>query len=182
MSAADETQAPQSAMDKLDAATSGDTPSTTPLADAAKPSVAEQNYLGLKERLDGYIAAMAPGKPVSNADQATNQLQLWRAFQFVITKKEAEFVSLWTLLLQYFYDHRDNRNGALSRTYAYRAMSDIRLPSPERRNFERLLNLAIVTCDPSTRRFAIKQVDLKGALAGFVDNEIVQRITAFYTL
>lgn len=180
----EDTQAPQSAMEALAASTAAPeaAPSTTPMADAVAPSVQDINLQGLKERMDQYIAAMAPGKPVSTADIAQYQTQLWRAFQFVISKEQGEFVALWSLLLQYFFDNRDPRTGALSRAYAFRGMDSVRLTIPERRNLERLLHLCITTCDPTTRRFTLKQLDLRNVLGGFPDNNIVQRITAFYTV
>lgn len=147
------------------------------MTQAAMPSVQQAALDSLRQRLNEYIAEMAPGKPVTVERGGQLQASLWAAIRFVLNKSGSDFVMLYAELLRIIAEHRRT---VFHPKYVYRFMSTLPLSNPERKNFERVLNLLMMTCELSTRRYAFKQVDLKSSLAGFADHNILARVASFY--
>jgi hypothetical protein len=131
----------------------------------------------LEQRLKNYLAAMGPSKPIDGPQGALQQAQLWQTIKWVLTKERGEFTILYGKLLEII---AANRQGSFHERNAYRFFDQLKLSTPERRNFERMLNLMLTTCDPRTRALSMRQVDLRRVLEGFTDNAIHQRIVGFY--
>lgn len=155
-----------------------DNSSSTPMADSFAPSVQQINQQSLTDRLNGYKAAMAPGVPVSNEEGAVQQLKLWRAIQMVLGRSGSEFIALYTQLLNAI---KEGRQTVFSERYVFRFMAIVKMNVNERRNFERIVRLMLVTCDPSVRTVAMKHVDLKNVLIDF-DENVKQNMAGFYRL
>lgn len=142
------------------------------------PSPAEVSMMGLKERLTQYITEMKPGRPIDSKHGAVMQTTLWNAIRFVLGHDGSTFVALYSELLKTIAEHR---RGVFDERYVYRFFSDLRMSSPERRNFERMLNLLLCTCDPRTRHLGLKQVSLRSVLAG-LDSKVQERVAGYYQL
>lgn len=131
----------------------------------------------LLTRLKNYTAAMKPGQPIDAAQGAIHQTYLWQTIKWVLSKERGEFAMLYSELLGYILQ---NRTGVFSERYVYRFFEQLRMSTPDRRNFERVLHLLLATCDPKSRQIALRQIDFKTALSGIADNQIHQRVVGYY--
>lgn len=137
------------------------------------------SLMALDERLKDYIEKMHPSTPVATDEGVRQQTALWNAFRFVLGKTDGEFVAVYARLLEHILAHRKT---VFHERYVYRFFEHLRLSPTDRRNFERMLNLVLVTCDPKTRRLSLRQVNLHASLAGFADNALQQRVIGFYSV
>lgn len=153
-------------------------PTVGVLHQAAVPRAAEHILLdSLDQRMNAYLAVMGKGKSVDTAQGVLQQTNLWGIIKWVLSKEQGEFTVLYGRLLQII---DTNSDAAFSAAYAFRFFESLRLSVVDRRNFERMMNLLISTCNPRTRAMALKQIDLRRTLDGFIDNTIQQRVVAFY--
>lgn len=143
------------------------------------PPTAHINFEAHKQRLENYVKTMAPGKPISKEECINQQMALWNSIKTMLNCEGNEFVLFYSHMLQII---KENRKGAFSERYLYRAMEFVRLTSEDRTNFMRLLNLMLTTCDPMMRQLAMRQVDLRTSLAGLRSESQRQKIMAYYTL
>lgn len=142
----------------------------TPTADTSAQII-------VRSVIDEYITGMAPAKPITESAGANFQLKLWRAIEQVLRSPAELFhVNMNTLLEEI----KKNRDGVFSEKYVFRFFHRIELPETQLKSFERLLNLFITTCDPSTRELALKQVDMEKTLEKLPNEETRQRIFAYY--
>lgn len=146
---------------------------------AALPPAARINFETHQSRLKDYIDKMTPGRPVSTQEGTSAQMGLWNLIKLMLTREGSEFVLHYSHLLETIREHR---RGAFSERYLYRFFEHLKLSAEDRTNFTRLLNLMITTCDPSIRHLAMKQVDLRTALAGLRNEGQRQRVAAYYEL
>lgn len=131
----------------------------------------------IRSILREYAKDMAPAKPVSEAVGAGHQLKLWRAIEQVLNSKGEFFhLHLNTLMEEILKE----RKSAFNEKYAFRFFHRVELPANNLKSFERLLNLFINTCDPKGRSHALKQIDMEKTLEKIPNEEIRQRIFAFY--
>lgn len=132
----------------------------------------------LVANLERYMEKMKPGMPVNNDEGARNQYQLWRTIQSVIENSSPEeFNKLWYIVLVYF---KNFRTGALGERYVFR-FSEYWIQSEEDlATFQRILNLIILTADPSTREKNLKQVSLPRTLEKGLTDFGRQRLLSFY--
>lgn len=153
--------------------------SETEMSKAARPSVQQVGLQQLRERLDNYAAAMAPGKPITSPEEgAQQQTVLWNTIRWVLSKKEGDFVALWAELLKFVSEHRQ---GVFNERHIYRFHDHLtRLSPTDRRNYERMLNLILGTCDPQTRSIALKQINMTSTLKQ-LEPEVQMRVADFYT-
>lgn len=134
----------------------------------------------LKDRLDEYVTKMAPGRPISSDDGAFQQRQLWHGVVNHLLKQTPQvFLVGWAEFLKVVLE---NRKGCFSPQYLHRFQDSVKLTMVERRNLQRLLHLAYVTCDPSARRLSLKQVDLNHILSTLSDEGQRQKLIAFYEI
>lgn len=149
---------------------------------AAKPTTPEKKPLNrviIEQALADYAEAMQPGKPVNATEGAAAQVQLFRAMQNVLRQEGSEFTACFSTLLSFVNAHR---KGVFNERYAFRFLDQVKLSAPERKNFERFLNLLLTTADPATRHITTRQVDLTATMAGFTDTNVQQRVIDFYAV
>lgn len=139
----------------------------------------ETSLMALDERIGDYVSHMQPSKPISSEEGVRQQTALWNAIKYVLGKTEGEFVAVYARLLEHVLEHRKT---VFNERYVYRFFEHLRLSPNERRNFERMVNLMLATCDPKSRRLSLRQVNLPTTLAGFADNALQQRVIGFYTI
>lgn len=131
----------------------------------------------VQERLDSYVENMRPGRPIEPKDGAAMQAVLWNTIRLILKQPAPDFVTLLNNLLNTI---KVNRQGVFNERYVYRFLDEVRITAPERRNFERILNLFLTTCDPQTRLASLRQVSLQTTLSGFTNQDEVSKLTAFY--
>lgn len=146
---------------------------------AALPPEARINFEAHQQRLADYVAGMAPGKPLTNEAGVAFQMSLWNSIKIMLAKQGSEFVLHYSEMLKTI---RENRRGAFSERHLFRFFEYLRISSEDRRNFERLLNLMVVTCDPGLRQLALRQVDMRSSLSGLKSEQQRQNICAYYAL
>lgn len=145
---------------------------------ASVPGAAELILVdNLLNRLKNYAAALKPGRPLDGPQGAIHQTFLWQTIKWVLSKDRGEFAMLYAELLNFILQHR---TGVFSERYVFRFFDQLRMTTPERRNFERMLHLMLSTCDPKSRQIALRQIDFKTTLQGFPDNAVHQRVVGFY--
>ena len=147
---------------------------------AAIPGISEMiKDDNLKTRLNAYLEAMAVGKPTTVEEGVIQQSNLWNIIKWVLGLEGADFVRCYAKLLEVVLE---NRRGVFSERYAYRFFDSLRMSGNDRKNFERILNLLLTTCDPRTRALSMRQIDLRTTLSGLVDPLMQQRIAGFYQI
>lgn len=144
------------------------------------PPEAQVLLKSVEDRLQEYISKMSPGMIISNADGALQQKLLWQGvLNFLLQQPPQIFLQGWTIFLK---SVQDNRTGAFSPAYVNRFREDLKMTLVDRRNFERLIHLAYTTCDPRTRALTMKQIDMNQILAMLPNENMRQKIIAFYQL
>lgn len=141
----------------------------------------EELTSAVEERLTTYIETMRPGRPISVQDGVAMQLLLWNVIRLILQQEESNFVTLMTLLLNTIHVNKESDRGVFSMRYVNRFMDEMRITAPERRNFNRLMNLFVTTSDPRSRMVALRQVGLQSSLAGLSSDAERMRLEAFYT-
>lgn len=154
-------------------------PNLSQMAVATLPPTALINIQAHNDRLEEYVRVMAPSRPTSSKEGAAAQRMLWHAIKLMLTRDGNEFVHHFSETLRVI---RENRKGAFSERYVYRFFDQLDLPADDRRNFERMLNLMLHTCDPTTRMLSMRQVDLRSSLSGLRDERQRQKVSAYYAL
>ncbi len=137
------------------------------------------NLQALVDRLHDYVTAMGPAVPVDPRQGGTHQAALWSAIRGVLRSSPEEFTLQFSELLLVI--HR-NRTTVFSERYVFRFFSELKLPSTDRLNFERVLNVLLATCNPQSRRMAYRQVDVKNAFRGLNDEALIERVLAYYQM
>lgn len=157
------------------------TPEPTPAPKTESPVKAkEEADVGLemvREGLNEYLDIMKPGRSHVRGEGPAAQAKLYRTIKTVLRMDGSRFIRAFGELLKVV---NENRKGAFDERYLFRYFDSLVLTSPERRNFERILNLLITTADPKTRTKAIEQVDIDATMEGFRDAEMHQRVIEFY--
>lgn len=133
-----------------------------------------------QDRLDEYVIKMAPGRPISSADGAFQQRQLWQGVILQLLRLPAPvFLVGWRDFLKFVNQHR---KGAFSPMYIHRFREETQLGINDRRNFERLLHLAYVTADASVRALSLKQLDMNQIMSLLPSEDMRQKFIEFYDL
>lgn len=127
-------------------------------------------------QMEDYIVKMAPGRPVTVQEGASNQLGLWRLIKHTLNTT-TEFNTLYGMLLGYANAHR---NGVFHDRYVFRFAEHFTFDPIEINAFQAVLNLVNVTCVPGDRKAVLKQVDMKRTLSMHWSEEARQRVIKFY--
>lgn len=144
------------------------------------PPQSQTTLLAVQDRLKTYIEAMSPGVRITSTDGAFQQLQLWRGvISFLLQQPAPVFIAGWGIFLEKVLEHR---KGCFSPAYINRFREELKLPLADRRNFERLIQLAYTTCDPKARPLVSKQIDMNQILSMLPSEDQRQKIVAFYKL
>lgn len=133
----------------------------------------------IQANLDEYTKNMGPGQVVTATVGKVQQTALWRTIEQVLKLEGPEFLKGFELLLAWV---AQNRTYALNDKNVYRFFGELSLSDVDRKNFNRLLNLLVATCDPATRLLGLQQVDLTATLEGFRNGAIQQRVAEFYSI
>jgi len=121
----------------------------------------------LEEFLSNYLREMAPRVPMTNKLGAMNQYGLWKTLESVINSDNNVFRDDFKVVLKYFNDYADSSFGP---RYIYRFSEYWEWSTDELDVFQKLINILLLTADPSKRAAGLKQVDLNKALdTGFTD-------------
>jgi len=131
----------------------------------------------VEENLTEYVNKMTPGYSHAQGEGARLQSKLWQTIQTVLRTDGPQFTKLFSLLLKTVYKNRDT---VFNEYNIYRYFETVNIPGNERRNFERIINLLLVTNNPALRAESLKQVDLDATLQGFNNTEIHQKVVGFY--
>jgi len=146
---------------------------------AAMSKSLQNKLLMLVQRIDEYVAAMEPSKPVDPRQGAFHQKKLWEAIRSVIKADPMEFVPLYTELLFRINQHRD---GCFSKKYANRFFDSIDIKSSDMRVFAKVMNLMLATASPGTRHIVAKQINLPRIFREMEDESIIEKFSAFYAI
>lgn len=133
----------------------------------------------IEEALVFYKKTMKPGTTHQGGEGVVAQVKFYRTVQTILRQTGSKFTKLWSDLLAFVHEHRDD---IFHEKYAFRYFDQLRqLTAQDRKNFERIMNLLLVTCDPSTRSRATEQVDINATMEGFPDETFYQKVRAFYS-
>lgn len=134
----------------------------------------------VQDRLTEYVSKMSPGQRITATDGAFQQRQLWQGvINTLLQQPPPVFIDGWTYFLTVVHQ---NRQGCFSPAYMNRFREELRLTTDDRRNFERLLHLAYVTADASSRALSLRQIDMNQILVRLPNELMRQKIVAFYGL
>lgn len=142
-------------------------------------SSSELNLQAHRERLQEYVAAMKPGRPITVSEGITQQRKLWNCLILTLQQKNEDFVSHYAEFLNVIHTHRQ---GVFHERYVYRFMSELPLTVDELSTFKRMLNLLLRTCDPRDRHITLRQIDLRTTLSSLHNEQQRQNVMSFYEL
>lgn len=130
--------------------------------------------------LNTYIEKCAPAIPYPDPKSLANQqASLAKHINNIVNNlDDNDFTLLWNELLHLFFIHRD---GVFSDVMVYRVPEYIPLSYTERENFNRLLNLLLVTRNPDTRVEALKTLNW-GYTLQYASELGRQRLIHFYDI
>lgn len=133
----------------------------------------------LQDSIDTYVKKMSPGVPHVGDEGSKQQAALYRIIQNVFNLQGKDFIDGMNVILETVKEHR---KAAFNERYVFRYMNEVKLTATERKNFERVVNLFLVTCDKTDRKQNLKQVDLSYTVEGYSDPSLIQKLTEFYSM
>lgn len=142
-------------------------------------STSELNLQAHRERLQEYVTAMKPGRPLSISEGVTHQRRLWNCLVLTLQQKNEDFISHYAEFLGVIHTHRKT---VFHERYIFRFMDELPLTADELSAFKRMLNLMLRTCDPSSRHVALRQIDLRTTLSTLNNEQQRQNVMSFYEL
>ena len=128
-------------------------------------------------RLEQYVAAMGPTTPVTADDGSINQRNLYTILQNAIGATGGEHRIAMDAVL---YIINRNRDGAFSDRLVMRFMEVTRLTRDAALAFQSLLHLFISTCNPATRRAALRTIDMRRIVDKLGAVQYQQNLLDFY--
>jgi hypothetical protein len=134
--------------------------------------------VSLRTQLDAYLKVMDPTKQLTDVMAAQQQTNMWKILNMIFGQPPEAFPELWGILLEVISKHS---TGAFSPMYAFRGVPQAKGVGIEnKRNFVRLMRLALTTADPTTRAMKVRKLDFKHILRGFPNAGVGNRIADFY--
>lgn len=134
---------------------------------------------GILSDIESYIVAMAPRKPVTDAQVNQNQIKLFRAIQRCVEQLDVDFTGTFAKILALFEEHK---TGVFHETRIYRGMEIIELSQDDRNCFMRMINLLKGTSNVQARSLTIKQIDMARTLQYSLSDAARNRIMNFYNV
>lgn len=125
-----------------------------------------------------YAEKMAKGVPITVAIGTQQQVLIYRAFQRMLGLEGKE---LYTTISSVLVIINEERASAFHEKRVYRFIDQVKLSTQDRKCFERLMNMFIMVCDPSSRKQALKQVDVELTAATLRNSEKEQKLIAFFS-
>lgn len=129
-------------------------------------------------RIQAYLVAMAPKRPVDAKVGVAEQVALYRAIQNIINRQEEYFTQLFTALL--FIFKAEGKTGAMSDRYRMRFMDNITLHQGDRKAFANLTQMLHILADAKSRDLAMGQVNLEKALENGLTAEGRKRVLDYF--
>lgn len=120
----------------------------------ALPDVVNQ----IIRRMDNYVQSMGPRCPITTTEGAIHQRNLYNTYLLALGAGNGDHRLAIEVILMYFFEHR---NGALSERMAFRFIDVARLLPEAALSFQRLTHLFIKTADGSSRRAALRSIDMR---------------------
>jgi hypothetical protein len=128
--------------------------------------------------MTAYVAAMAPGRPITAIEGVRQQYGLWGQLRILLEQIPGEeFRDAWTLLLRFAYQQKA---GVFKETHLFRFADQWSWSRDEQQGFYNLLTLAKKTAEPGKLREGLKSIDLGKAIAVGLSDTAKQRLTAYY--
>ena len=125
-----------------------------------------------------YAEKMAKGIPINATIGTQQQVLIYRAFQRMLGLEGKELYTTINTVLSII---NDNRASAFHEKRVYRFIDQVKLSTQDRKCFERLMNMFIMVCDPSSRKQALKQIDVELTAATLRNSEKEQKLIAFFS-
>lgn len=140
------------------------------------------NSVSWLRRLEEYIAAMDPKKPMNPETGVPHQKTLFRVLTWIINSSpDADFQTLLGIVLQQFNKHSA---GVFHETAVNRFPEHLTLNQDERSTFFQLLNLLNIGADVKGREQRLKQLDFNRMFTKIPLDQITeqgrQRILAYF--
>jgi len=191
--APDATPAPEPTPEPEPAAEPTPAPVPEPEVVVAEPTVYDflmQRHRGFKpehqsallkdivDSLERYVAAMSPLAPIDPANGRMYQQLLYTTFLKAIGAPNGEHRLALDIIT--WYIHRNN-NAAFADRYSGRFFDILKLSKEARMCFEAMLNLFVITADFSTRREALKRLNMRTAIQTLPTLRYQQQLLDYYT-
>ena len=125
-----------------------------------------------------YAEKMAKGVPITVTIGTQQKVLIYRAFQRMLGLEGKE---LYTTISSVLAIINEERASAFHEKRVYRFIDQVKLSTQDRKCFERLMNMFIMVCDPSSRKQALKQVDVELTAATLRNSEKEQKLIAFFS-
>lgn len=127
--------------------------------------------------VEAYALSMGPNCRVSQKVIVQNQMMLLTYVTQMLNSVQAkEFMTLYGDVLEVVNKHR---SGAFHEARVFRCFDSLPANAKQRQAFESILHVMITTCEKSTRKSALKTIDLSAAMAHYGE-EAKQKIFTFY--
>ncbi len=117
---------------------------------------------------------------VSPREGVRQHVRLYQAIRTIAGKStDAEFVGAWSAMLAIVNANRSTRQ-AFHELMVHRWIDQVALGDGDLKNWQRLINVILSTCDPERREGNLRQVDIAKSLAAEKDDLIRHRLQAYY--
>lgn len=128
--------------------------------------------------LKTYIKEMAPGVQMNFKDGAQRQYGLWKLVSLIAESYEAaDFKTAWGILLGFFNEHA---KGVFGPRYAFRFSEDWSYNPDELEALQRILDLCMLTAQPSSRKSVLSQINFTKVLSKGFSESARNKIVSFY--
>lgn len=135
-------------------------------------------YNHIESKLKEYVSTMMPGRSHSTGEGEAAQLNFFRTIVTILKLEGGEFNTMFTLLLSIV---NSNKNTVFSDRYVFRYYNQLKMSNIERKQYERIVTLLLVLCNPAIRPKALKQIDISAVMNVFNDQNIHQRVTSYFS-
>jgi len=103
---------------------------------------------------------------------------LWKLIQLIFNRPPNEFPELWGAFLSIVHEHSKD---VFHPNYVFRGIQYVpSMGAVNKRNYIRIINLALKTADPTTRSVVVRQLDFKHIGRQFKDASWGNKLSDFY--
>lgn len=149
-------------------------------ATTVQKSAVEIQLEAMQSVFERYVKEM-PINAAVNADVgANNQLRLWKVIQNVLATEGKDFHTVYDALLKFIALHR---NTCFHDRYAFRFQDKlVTLSKAHRMTFERVLNMMLLTAEPTTRAQILSRYDWTHLRRSLGESNAGEKISEYYQL
>lgn len=126
-----------------------------------------------------YIKDMAPNQPMDTTSGARNQYLLFSAIKGIIDYSTIDFETGFVTLLRLFDEFK---NFTFNERYLFRFTESLSMSLDDRKAFNQILNLLVLTAPVEGRSAAIKQVSFQKALQNSFTEEGKRKVLGFFNV